>query len=105
MCACRELGGHLRIHGDHDFPLLGHEGVALFDLFVDPVLKSLAEDRSTQINNILFWNFGEVDFVWQVLADAWLVPHEVHDLLKCQVFILWHMSGLDFVVLQISFSS
>ena len=50
VCAGLELGGHRRIHGNHDLLLLGHERVALFDLLVDPVLEGLPEHSCTDVD-------------------------------------------------------
>ena len=44
-----ELGGHLRIHGDHDLLLLGHEGVAFLHLLVDPLLEDLPDDGRADV--------------------------------------------------------
>ena len=60
MGARLELGGHLRIHGDHDLLLLGHEGVAFLHLLVDPLLEDLPDDGRTDVDDPLLGHFLQV---------------------------------------------
>ena len=66
MSARVELHRHLRIHGDHDLSLVGHDGVPLLDLLRDPLLERLADDSGADVHNPLLWDFGQVWLIRQV---------------------------------------
>ena len=82
MGACLELGRHGRVHGYHNFFLLGHQCIALFHLLVDPVLEVLAKYSSTHIHDPLLWYFPKVRLVRKVQVNPPSVAHVVEDLLK-----------------------
>ena len=94
---------HLWIHGYHHFLLALHEPVAIFHLFGNPVAKRLADHSCADVNDPLLRDLLEVRHVWQVLSDIGLLAGEVADLRNCQIFILWHVDGLDIIALDMLF--
>ena len=103
VAAGLELGGHLRVHRDHDLLLLGHDGVALFDLIADPFFELLAHDYSANVDNPLLWHFLQVWLIRQVHLDPRLVANERQDLLDGEVLVLRHVQRLNSVVLDVCF--
>ena len=96
-----ELGGHLRIHGDHDLLLLRHERVPLLDLLGDPLLEVLAHDGGADVQDPLLRDLRQVGLVGQVQVDLRVLAHEGEDLLERQVLVLRHVDVLDGVVVQV----
>ena len=102
MAAGLELGGHLRVHRDHDLLLLGHDGVAILHLIADPVPERLAHNGSADINDPLLGHLPQVRVVREVHGDPRLFVDEVQDLLERQVLVLRHVQRLDRFVVQVS---
>ena len=101
VAAGLELGGHLRVHRNHDLLLLSHDGVALFDLIADPFFELLAHDYSANVDNPLLRHFLQVWLIRQVHLDPRLVANERKDLLDCEVLVLRHVQRLNSVVLDV----
>ena len=97
MCAGLELRGHCRVHGDHNLILVSHVGVAVLDLFCDPVLEWLSDHSSQDIHDPLLGHLWQIHFVRQVVDDSWILSREFKDALEAQVLVLGHEDGLDVV--------
>ena len=101
MGAGTELGRHLRIHGDVDLPLVGHQRVPFFHLVDDPILKRVTEDGRTDVDQPLFRHLGKIWVVRQVMLEPWLVSGEGQDLLDGQVLVLRDVQRLHLVHRQL----
>ena len=101
MGAGVELGRHHGVHFDHDLLLLGHDGVALLHLRLDPGLEGLADDSRADVHNPLLGHLRHVGLVRQVIGDVGLLAGELADLLERQVLVLRHVQGLDFGVVDV----
>ena len=64
MGASSELSRHSWIDRDHDLLFVGHDGVALLDLFVHPLLEVLTDDGRTDVDYPLLWNLLQVRLIW-----------------------------------------
>ena len=82
MSAGGELFRHHRVHGDHDLLLLSHQGVALLDLFRDPILEVRADHASADVDDPLLRHLLEVRHVGQVEVDFRLGAGELQDFLQ-----------------------
>ena len=98
MGAGTELVRHHRVHLDHDLLLVGHQGISILNLLLDPGLERLSQDSGTDIDDPLLRCLRDVGFVGQVMRDSRLLAGELEDLLQGQVLVLRHVHGLDFVV-------
>ena len=95
-----ELGRHLGVHGDHDLLLLGHDGVPILDLFLDPLLEAGTDDGRAHVHDPLLRDLLDVGLVRQVVVDLRLRAGEGEDVLQAQAFVLWNMNILDLVVVD-----
>ena len=100
-----ELGGHLRVHGDHDFLLGVHDVVPLFDLHGHPLPEAVAEHCRKDVDQPLLWYLGQINLVRQVHRDDRLVGGELKELLGRQVLVLRHIHGLDLGVADVGLPS
>ena len=91
----------LRIHANHHALLFRHHSVAFFDLVHHPVPELLAQDGGANVDDELLGDLGQVDVLRQVVLDLRLVGDELHDVLDGQALVLWHVQGLDLVVLHV----
>ena len=105
MSRCRELGGHLGVHGDHHLLFVRHEGVAVLDLHLHPSFELLSKHSCANIDDPLLRNLRQIDLVREILTDSRFVADEVHDLLQRQVLVLGDMQSLDVVDIQVRFLS
>ena len=99
-----ELGSHLRVHGDHHLLLGAHDGVALFHLVMDPCSEFVAQNDSTDVDQPLLRDFGQVNVVWEEVTDVRFVSDEFEDAIDGQVLVLGHKQGLDLLVRNICFA-
>ena len=100
MGACLEFLGHVRIHCDHEVPLVCHFSIAIFDLISNPSLELISEDCSTDIDDPLLRNLLEIRLIWQVQIGHWLVTDELQDLFDGQALVLRDMDGLDVIIVH-----
>ena len=99
-----KLGCHLRVHGDHDFLFVIHDGVPMLDLFVDPLLEALSEDGRADVHQPLLRNFGQINVIREVIVNHVQIAHEFKNLFDRQVLVLRHVQSFDLVILHVSFS-
>ena len=101
MSTLGKLGSHHGVHADHDLFLLGHNGITLFDLIGNPLLKILSDHCNTDIDDPLLGNLGQVWIVRQVVLDIRLSCDKFHHALHRQVLVLGHVDMFDGIVLHI----
>ena len=99
-----ELGRHLRIHRDHHLLLSAHDSVALFHLVVDSSSELVTQDYGADIYQPLLRDFGQVNVVWEEVANVGFVSHELQDTIDGQILVLWHKQGLNLLVWNIGFA-
>ena len=98
MGAGGELGGHHRVHGDHDLLLLGHQGVALLDLLEDPLSEVVADDGGAHVHDPLLRHLLQVRRVREVEPNLGLAGDVGHHLLEGEVLVLRHVDVLHVLV-------
>ena len=104
MSGCLKLGGHFRIHRNHDFLFVIHYGVPMLDILIDPIFEAIPENGRTDIDQPLFWDFGQIYVIRKVAVNHVHVTHVLEDLLDRQVLVLRHIEGFHLVVLHVIFS-
>lgn len=81
--------GDGRVHLDHEVLLLGHLGVALVDLFLDPFAELLFKDRGADVADPLLRRLRQLDLrLREVLVDLRvLLVQELPDLLDAEALV------------------
>ena len=97
MCGRLELGKHLRIYRDHDFLLLIHDSIPLLDLISHPISEWLSDHGSTDIDNPLFRDLGQVWLVREVEPNILMSANKLQYFLDRQVFVLRNMYVFEFI--------
>ena len=102
MGAGLEPCGHCGVHRDHDLTLLGHEGVALLLLVLDPLFEGLPNHGRTDVDDPSLGDLCKVTTVWEVRFNEWLASNELEDLLQREALVLRYVQGLDLGVVELS---
>ena len=63
--AVLELFGHHRVHLDHKVSFFCHVLVSVLDLFADPLLERLVDDRRAHVDDPLLGRLRNVLVVWE----------------------------------------
>ena len=79
MSTCSEFGSHLRVHGDHDFLLLRHQGIPLLDLILHPMLEVRSDHGGADVDNPLLGHLLDVRFIREVMVNLRLRADEGKD--------------------------
>ena len=81
MSGVVELLSHVWIHADHELALLDCRSVLFLHLLIDPSLERHADDGSTDIDDPLLGDFGQVWIIGKVVGNVRQVADELEDLL------------------------
>ena len=82
---------HLRVELDHEVALLGHAGVALLDLLLDPVGEEVVEDGVRHVHEPLLGQLRDLALVRVVDEGVGVVADELLQPLDLQGFVLRHL--------------
>ena len=95
-CAPREGRCYPRIELDHEVPIIHDFGVSGLYLASHPVFEGVTDKGVGYINEPLLWYLFDLNRIWDVVKDNWVLITPLQDVDDGEPFILRYrkMSGL-----------